>query len=73
MKHSLTAQIEEVEFEIRQRGGVYTRLVASRRMRQSVADLHMARMQAVLATLRWLQTNEGEVRAFVASRKGSEA
>lgn len=54
---SLQAQIEEVLREIALREQVYPRQVASGRMRQSVADFHMGRMQAVLVTLRDLQVS----------------
>lgn len=54
MTISLNAQIEEVEREIELRNRVYPRYVAMGRMRQSIADLHQARMEAVLATLRSL-------------------
>lgn len=63
MKISINAQIEEVEREIEKRRQVYPRLVAKREMRQSVADMHIERMIAVLATLRWLQENEGAIKA----------
>lgn len=56
MKISIGAQIEEVEREIGLRKQVYPRQVSSGKMRQSVADMHLARMEAVLKTLRWLST-----------------
>lgn len=65
MKHSITAQIEEVDRELRLRAQVYPRLIRKGDMRQSVADMHVDRMQAVLATLRWLQENEAKVKAAI--------
>jgi hypothetical protein len=60
---SLAQQIEECEREIALRNGVYPRMVSSGKMRQSIADYHMARMKAVLATLEWLQKNEAAIKA----------
>jgi hypothetical protein len=56
-KFSIGQQCEEVEREIQQRSQVYPRLVSNHQMRQSVADFHMARMEAVLESLRWLEAN----------------
>lgn len=55
---SITQQCEEVEREIAMRKSAYPRWVAARKMRQSVADFHMERMQAVLETLRSLQDKQ---------------
>jgi hypothetical protein len=65
MKISFAQQIEEVEREIRLRNDVYPRWVSSGKMRQSVADYHMKRMQAVLETLLWLQTNEAVIKEML--------
>jgi hypothetical protein len=65
MKHSIGAQIEEVEREIKKRREVYPRLVSRGEMRQSVADMHTDRMVAVLATLRWLESNEVKIKATI--------
>jgi hypothetical protein len=61
VKISIDAQIEEVERELRLRGGVYARQVASGKMRKAVADMHTDRMVAVLETLRWLRDNRVQV------------
>jgi len=37
-------------------------------MRPGEAEFHIARMRAVLATLRWLQANEAVVRAAVTNK-----
>lgn len=58
MKVSLTSQIAEIDREIGQRRAVYPRLVASRSMRQSMADLQVHHLEAVRETLLWLQANE---------------
>jgi len=65
IKVPLAGQIAEVEREIVMRRQVYGRKVQERRMRPAEADLLIARMEAVLKTLRWLEANETQVRAFV--------
>lgn len=57
-KVSLTAQIAEVDRELGERKRVYERLVAQRKLRQSHADYQMSLLEAVRATLLWLQENE---------------
>lgn len=52
---SLRMQIEEVERELALRARVYPGQVHMGKMRQSIADYHMARMQAVHDTLMQLQ------------------
>ena len=51
----LADQIACVKREIRMREEVYPRRVKERRMREDVADLELARMRAVLATLEGIQ------------------
>lgn len=58
LRISLTSQIAEVDRELGQRKLVYPRLVAGRGMRQGIADLQMAHLQAVRDTLVWLKENE---------------
>lgn len=70
---SIGAQIEEAEREIRLREGVYPRQVSSGKMRQSVADMHLARMRAILRTLQWLQANEETIRAVVKDRTAEDS
>jgi hypothetical protein len=55
---SLAQQIEEVERELRLRRGVYEHQIATGKMRKSVADYHMGRMQAVRETLKKLLATE---------------
>lgn len=69
MKISLGQQIEEIERELQMRSGVFPGLVARGKMRQSVADLHKARMNAVLDTLIWLQANEETIRTAIAKKE----
>ena len=52
---SLPQQIEEVEREIALRERVYPHQVRTGKMRPSIADYHMERMRAVLATLKLIQ------------------
>lgn len=66
MKFSLSAQIEEVDRELDQRSKVYPRLIAKREMRESIANMHVARLEAVRATLVWLQANETTIKQKVA-------
>ena len=56
-KFSIPQQIEEIEREIMLRGRVYPHQVASGKMKQSIADYHMGRMQAVLETLRGIDND----------------
>jgi hypothetical protein len=66
-KISLGAQLEEIDREIELRRKVYPRLVAKREIRESLANLHIARLEAVRATLAWLQANEGLIKARLAN------
>lgn len=62
MTISIAQQIEEIEREIALRQRVYPNQVRTGKMRQSVADYHMQRIDAVLKTLLWLQANEARIR-----------
>jgi hypothetical protein len=53
---SIREQIDEVKRELAQRERVYARLVANGKLRQSLADYQMQRMQAVLGTLERVQS-----------------
>lgn len=54
------AQIEEAEREVRLREGVYTRDASSAAredaLLQSVSDMHLERMRAIVRTLKWVQS-----------------
>lgn len=62
-RYSLATQIAEVERELAMRRQVYPGLVNSRAKRQAEADMQIAIMEGVLATLRWLQKNEDLIKA----------
>lgn len=59
---SLSQQIEEVDRELDQRASVYPRLVSAGKLRLSVSQYHMERMEAARATLAWLQRHERTLR-----------
>ncbi len=63
-------QIAEVKREIALRKRVYPHRVITRAMSQDESDRHMERMEAVLRTLMWVETNEALIREWVAQRKG---
>jgi len=67
MTISLAQQIDEIEHELSQRKLVYPRLVSRGSMRQSIADLQVARLAAARDTLVWLQANEATIRQRLAS------
>ena len=64
-KTSIGAQIEEVEFELRNRARDYPRLIQQNRLRQGEADIHVDRMKAVLKTLEFVRDNAELIRAAV--------
>lgn len=65
----LIGQIAEVRREIALRRNVYPIRVRDRKMKQGEADLCMARIEAVLATLMFCQEHEAAIRAYMAERK----
>lgn len=68
-KFSIDQQIDEVEREIALRKNVYPRMVRSGQMRQSIADYHRERMEAVKATLEFLRDNADWLRACFIERE----
>ncbi len=68
-KVSLISQILEVQREIAKRKQVYPRLVAKGDMRKAEGELLIGRMEAVLATLLFVQQHENGFRAYIADRK----
>ncbi len=68
-KISLGAQLEEIDRELALRRKVYPRLVATREIRESLANLQMERLEGVRRTLAWLQANE----ILIKGRLGNEA
>ena len=57
-KFSLLQQLEEVERELSYRAKVYPNLVRRRQLRESQAEYHTQRMEAVAETLRGLINQE---------------
>jgi len=64
-KVSIAGQIAEVVREIALRKNVYPRSVAAGKLRQGEADLCMQRIEAVLATLLFVQKHEAGFRAYI--------
>lgn len=63
---SLRQQIEEIDRELEQRAKVYPRLVASGKLRQSMADYQVARLVAARASLAWLAQHEATIKQRLA-------
>lgn len=57
----LKDQIAEVGRELGMRKGVYAKWVQSGRMTQEDSDKHIARLDAVYKTLKWLEANREKV------------
>lgn len=72
-RYSLTTQIAEVARELQMRRQVYPGLVNSRAKRQAEADMQIAIMEGVLATLQWLQKNEDAIKAGDETRENYAA
>ena len=66
MTISLNQQIEEIEYELGMRRKVYPRMKGGT---TATKDYHMQRMQAVLATLQWLQKHEPRIRGMLDADK----
>jgi len=72
-KISLAGQIAEVKRELALRKTVYAQRVRDRKMRAAEAELCIARMEAVLATLLFCQRHEKAIREYIASKpRGAE-
>jgi hypothetical protein len=61
-KVPLSEMIAEVEREIERRKDTYPRIAGPEGFKAEIA-LHIRRMEAVLATLQWLQENEDRIKA----------
>jgi hypothetical protein len=61
-KMSLAQQIEEVDRELALRARTYPIEVAKGKMRKSVSDYQVARLDAVRRTLAWLRDNEATIK-----------
>jgi hypothetical protein len=66
-KRSLVAQVQEVERELAMRRSVYAR--ETKPKKQAENEEHLARMEAVLESLKWLQQHEGKIRRVIAQRR----
>ena len=64
MKFSIAQQIDEVQYELKQRKNVYAKLDRTNPRGKSIREMHMARMRAVLETLEWLRRNEQWIKEF---------
>ena len=65
-KVHIAAQIAEVRYELDMRRMVYP---SSKKLHESVKQLHMTQMQAVLETLLWVQVNEANIREWAAAQR----
>ncbi|KQQ85850.1 hypothetical protein ASF65_04755 [Aureimonas sp. Leaf324] len=63
---AIASQIQEMELASRLRETEVTRAVQRGTMRESVGEMHIARLRAGIATLRWLERNEAKIKARVA-------
>jgi hypothetical protein len=61
------AQVQEVERELAMRRSVYAR--ETKPKKQAENEEHLARMEAVLESLKWLQQHEGKIRRVIAQRR----
>lgn len=65
MKFSISAQIVEVEREIALRKSVYVKEAFNHPSKKSELEFHMASMEAVLDTLRFLEKHGERFKDFV--------
>ena len=72
-KISIMGQIGEIDREINLREKVYPHQISAGKMKQEVADMLMARIQAVRATLLFCQDNEADIREFVTHKDAFRA
>lgn len=72
-KFSIGQQIEEVERELELRRGVYPRQVQRGTMKQSHADYHIKRMEAVLESLKWLKENRPHIIEWIKNRPAKQS
>lgn len=69
MKISISQQIEEVEYELKQRASVYERIIANHPSRRAELEYHVARMKAVLESLEWARDNRPHVVEWIMAGK----
>ena len=70
---SLSRQIAEIRRELVERERVYPRLVASGKLRRSVADYQTESLAAALDTLEWCQRNAEVIRRVASLTKAEQA
>lgn len=68
-KISIIGQIAEAERELAMRHKVYPNQVASRAMKQGQAEMLIARQEAIIKTLKWVQANEPAIRAWLKANR----
>lgn len=71
-KISLNQQIEEVRYELEQRAKVYPRIASSEPRRRAELEYHVARMEAALQSLLWLEQHRDQVIAWLDERKADK-
>ena len=69
MNIALDRQIACAKRELAMRRATYPRLIAAKRMSPTSADVEIEGMEAIIATLEWLERNENDIRGYVAERK----
>lgn len=72
-KISIASQIAEADREVAMRRRVYPEQVRRRKMRETEAEMLIARMEAIAATLRFVARHEADFRAFMTSRQDGES
>lgn len=70
---NISQQIEEVRYELMKREQVYPRLYSNGKLRRSEGEYHVARMNAVLKTLQWVEENVAQIRDWQRQKNLSSA
>ena len=65
----IVSQIAEAERELALRHNVYRKQLDAKTITQEQANLLIGRMEAIIKTLRFVQTHEAGFREFIAARK----
>lgn len=73
MKVGLSQQIACAERELKLRRSVYPGLCARGKMREGEAQYEISAMENVLATLRWVEANEADIREWIKAKKAEAA
>lgn len=67
-KATLAEQIAEVGRELGLRRGVYPKWIEAGKLSQALADRQIACLDAAYRTLKWLESNEAEIKAMMKGR-----